>query len=100
MTYFTQMVGLTVHNFLSAAAGIAVLMAVIRGFTIHTAQTIGNFWVDMTWEARSDILIPLALVLAIVLMSQGVVQTLGKNKDGQPSGIDRKQQTARQLPNR
>src|SRR5208283_4984707 len=79
MTYFTQMVGLTVHNFLSAAAGIAVLMAVIRGFTRHTAQTIGNFWVDMT-RSVLYILIPLALVLAIVLMSQGVVQTLSKYK--------------------
>jgi K+-transporting ATPase ATPase A chain len=79
MTYFTQMVGLTVHNFLSAAAGIAVLMAVIRGFTRHTAQTIGNFWVDMT-RSVLYILIPLALVLSIVLMSQGVVQTLSKYK--------------------
>jgi len=79
MTYFTQMVGLTVHNFLSAAAGIAVLMAVIRGFTRHTAQTIGNFWVDIT-RSVLYILIPLALVLAIVLMSQGVVQTLSKYK--------------------
>jgi len=79
MTYFTQMVGLTVHNFLSAAAGIAVLMAVIRGFTRHTAQTIGNFWVDMT-RSVLYILIPLALVLSIVLISQGVVQTLSKYK--------------------
>jgi K+-transporting ATPase ATPase A chain len=79
MTYFTQMVGLTVHNFLSAAAGIAVLMAVIRGFTRHTAQTIGNFWVDIT-RSVLYILIPLALVLSIVLMSQGVVQTLSKYK--------------------
>jgi K+-transporting ATPase ATPase A chain len=79
MTYFTQMVGLTVHNFLSAAAGIAVLMAVIRGFTRHTAQTIGNFWVDMT-RCVLYILIPLALILSIVLMSQGVVQTLSKYK--------------------
>ena len=79
MTYFTQMVGLTVHNFLSAAAGIAVLMAVIRGFTRHTAKTIGNFWVDMT-RSVLYVLIPLALVLAIVLMSQGVVQTLSKYK--------------------
>jgi K+-transporting ATPase ATPase A chain len=79
MTYFTQMVGLTVHNFLSAAAGIAVLMAVIRGFTRHTAKTIGNFWVDMT-RSVLYILIPLALVLSIVLMSQGVVQTLSKYK--------------------
>jgi len=79
MTYFTQMIGLTVHNFLSAAAGIAVLMAVIRGFTRHTAKTIGNFWVDMT-RSVLYILIPLALVLSIVLMSQGVVQTLSKYK--------------------
>jgi K+-transporting ATPase ATPase A chain len=79
MTYFTQMVGLTVHNFLSAAAGIAILMAVIRGFTRHTAQTIGNFWVDMT-RCVLYILIPFALILSIVLMSQGVVQTLNKYK--------------------
>ena len=79
MTYFTQMVGLTVHNFLSAAAGIAILMAVIRGFTRHTAQTIGNFWVDIT-RSVLYVLIPLALVLAIILMSQGVVQTLSKYK--------------------
>ena len=79
MTYFTQMVGLTVHNFLSAAAGIAILMAVIRGFTRHTAQNIGNFWVDIT-RSVLYVLIPLALVLAIILMSQGVVQTLSKYK--------------------
>jgi K+-transporting ATPase ATPase A chain len=79
MTYFTQMVGLTVHNFLSAAAGIAVLMAVIRGFTRHSVQTLGNFWVDMT-RSVFYILIPLSLILAVVLMSQGVVQTLSKYK--------------------
>ncbi|MFZ2036124.1 MAG: potassium-transporting ATPase subunit KdpA [Dehalococcoidales bacterium] len=79
MTYFTQMVGLTVHNFLSAAAGIAVLMAVIRGFTRHSVQTLGNFWVDMT-RSVLYILIPLSLILAVVLMSQGVVQTLSKYK--------------------
>ena len=79
MTYFTQMVGLTVHNFLSAAAGIAVLMAVIRGFTRHSVQTLGNFWVDMT-RSVLYILIPLSLLMAVVLMSQGVVQTLSKYK--------------------
>jgi K+-transporting ATPase ATPase A chain len=82
MTYFTQMVGLTVHNFLSAAAGIAVLMAVIRGFTRHSVQTLGNFWVDMT-RSVLYILIPLSLILAVVLMSQGVVQTLSKYKSAE-----------------
>ena len=75
MSYLTQMLGLTVQNFLSAAAGMAVLAAVIRGFVRHSATTLGNFWVDMT-RSVLYVLLPLSLVLALVLVSQGVVQTL------------------------
>ncbi|MEI2610334.1 MAG: potassium-transporting ATPase subunit KdpA [Candidatus Promineifilaceae bacterium] len=75
MSYLTQMLGMTVQNFVSAAAGMATLVAFIRGFTRHTAQTIGNFWVDLT-RSVLYILLPLAFVVALVLVSQGVVQTL------------------------
>ena len=75
MSYFSQMVGLAVHNFLSAACGMAVLIALIRGFTRHSVKTIGNFWVDLT-RSVLYILLPLAFILALVLVSQGVVQTL------------------------
>jgi len=79
MSYLTQMLGLAVHNFLSAAIGMAVLIALIRGFVRHSAETIGNAWVDMT-RSILYILIPLALILAIVLVSQGVVQTFGASQ--------------------
>ena len=75
MGYLTQMAGLAVQNFLSAAAGMAVLVALIRGFTRRTAQTIGNFWVDLT-RTVLYILLPLSFVLALLLVSQGVVQNL------------------------
>jgi K+-transporting ATPase ATPase A chain len=74
MSYLTQMLGLAVQNFLSAATGMAVLVALIRGFVRRNCQTIGNFWVDMT-RSMLYILFPLSLVLAILLVSQGVVQT-------------------------
>ena len=74
MSYLTQMLGLTVQNFVSAAAGMAILAAFIRGFARHTAQTIGNFWVDLT-RTTLYVLLPLALILAVLLVSQGVVQT-------------------------
>jgi K+-transporting ATPase ATPase A chain len=76
MSYLTQMLGLTVQNFVSAAAGIAVLAAMLRGFSRHSSATIGNFWADMV-RSTLYILLPLSLVLALVLVSQGVVQTLG-----------------------
>jgi potassium-transporting ATPase potassium-binding subunit len=82
MTYLTQMIGLAVHNFLSAAIGMAVLIALIRGFVRHSAQTIGNAWVDMT-RSVLYILIPLSLILAIVLVSQGVVQTFSSSQKAQ-----------------
>jgi potassium-transporting ATPase potassium-binding subunit len=74
MSYLTQMLGLTVQNFVSAASGMATLIALIRGFTRRTVQTVGNFWVDMT-RSTLYILLPLSTVLALVLVSQGVVQT-------------------------
>ena len=73
MSYLTQMLGLAVQNFLSAATGIAVAFAVIRGFARHSAQTIGNFWADII-RITAYLLVPLAFVFALVLVSQGVVQ--------------------------
>ncbi|HLJ42354.1 MAG TPA: potassium-transporting ATPase subunit KdpA [Candidatus Acidoferrales bacterium] len=73
MSYFTQMGGLAYHNFTSAAVGIALAIAVIRGIARHEARTIGNFWVDMT-RGLLWILLPLALVGSLVLVSQGVIQ--------------------------
>src|SRR5450432_1568898 len=73
LSYLTQMLGLGVQNFLSAATGIAVLIALIRGFTRRTSKTIGNFWVDLT-RSTLYILLPLSLILSLVLVSQGVPQ--------------------------
>jgi potassium-transporting ATPase potassium-binding subunit len=74
MSYLTQMLALTVQNFLSAATGMVVVIALIRGFARQSMQTIGNFWLDVT-RTTLYILLPLALVLALALASQGVVQT-------------------------
>lgn len=74
MSYFTQMLALTVQNFVSAAVGMAVLIALIRGFTRESAEMIGNFWVDLL-RGILYILLPLSLLLAVVLVSLGVVQT-------------------------
>lgn len=79
MSYFTQMLGLTVQNFVSAATGMAVLVAFIRGIVRHTTEAIGNFWVDMI-RSILHILLPLALVVAIALVSQGMVQTFSQYK--------------------
>ena len=75
MSFFTQMAGLAVQNFVSAASGMAVLAAFIRGMKRTLSQTIGNVWVDLT-RSVLYILLPLSLVLALILVSQGVVQTL------------------------
>src|SRR5262245_15161923 len=74
MSYLTQMAGLAVQQFVSAAVGMAVLVAVIRGFSNRSAQQLGNFWVDL-YRSMVYILLPLALLLAVVLVSQGVPQT-------------------------
>ncbi len=73
LSYLVQMTALAVQNFFSAAAGMAVLVALIRGFARHTVDTIGNFWVDMT-RSIIYILLPVSIVLALVFVSQGVVQ--------------------------
>ena len=80
MSYLTQMAGLAVQNFLSAATGIAVVIALIRGFARHTARSIGNFWTDVT-RATLYILLPLSTLLAILLVGQGVVQNFSAYKD-------------------
>jgi len=74
MSYLTQMVGLTVHNFVSAATGIAVLAALIRGLTRRETRNLGNFWVDLV-RSTLYILLPLSVVLALALAWQGVPQT-------------------------
>src|SRR6516165_9449378 len=75
MSYLVQMAGLTVHNFASAATGIALALALIRGFVRREARTIGNFWVDLT-RTTLYILIPMSVVVALVLVWQGVPQNL------------------------
>ena len=75
LSYLTQMLGLTSHNFLSAATGMSVLMALIRGLTRKESETIGNFWVDLV-RMVVYILLPLSILLALLLAAEGVVQTL------------------------
>lgn len=80
LSYLTQMLGLSVQNFLSAAVGIAVLVAVIRGFMKRKSKEIGNFWVDLT-KALLYILLPLSIVVSLFLVSQGVVQNFNKYQE-------------------
>ncbi len=75
MSHLTQMLGLGVQNFVSAASGMAVLVALVRGFVRREATGIGNFWVDLT-RSTLYVLLPLSTLLAVVLVSQGVVQSL------------------------
>jgi K+-transporting ATPase ATPase A chain len=79
LAYLTQMLGLTVQNFVSAATGMAVLVAFIRGFRYASASTIGNFWADLV-RSTLYILLPLSVVGAVILVSQGVVQTFSAYK--------------------
>ncbi len=80
MSYLTQMLALTVQNFLSAATGIVVIIALVRGFARHTAQSIGNAWVDLT-RITLYLLLPLSLVFAVFLLSQGVIQNFNAYQD-------------------
>ncbi len=80
LSYLTQSIGLTVQNFVSAATGIAVMFALIRGFVVKKQNTIGSFWKDLT-RSTLYVLIPLSLILALILVSQGVVQTLSPYKE-------------------
>ncbi len=90
MGYLVQMAGLAVQNFLSAATGIAVAIALIRGFARHTAQSIGNFWVDIT-RSTLYVLLPLSAVLALALVSQGVIQNFDAYK--QATTVEARTQT-------
>ncbi len=74
MSYLTQMLGMTVQNFVSSAAGMAVMLPLIRAFTYKLKETVGNFWVDMT-RSVLYVLLPLSIIFAFILVSQGVVQT-------------------------
>jgi potassium-transporting ATPase potassium-binding subunit len=78
LSYLTQMLGLTVQNFLSAATGIAVLLALMRGISTRKGTTVGNFWVDIT-RSIIYVLLPMSIIFSIVLISQGVVQTFLTN---------------------
>src|SRR3984885_12623434 len=80
MSYLTQMAGLAVQNFLSAATGIVVAIALVRGFARHSASTIGNVWADLT-RSTLYILLPVALLVALLLAGQGVVQNFSGYKD-------------------
>ncbi|WP_027795504.1 potassium-transporting ATPase subunit KdpA [Paraburkholderia acidipaludis] len=80
VSYLTQMLGLTVQNFLSAATGIVVVIALIRGFARHSMKTIGNFWVDLT-RTTLYVLVPMAAIIAALLMSQGMIQNFKSYQD-------------------
>ncbi|HYN59147.1 MAG TPA: potassium-transporting ATPase subunit KdpA [Rubrivivax sp.] len=80
MSYLTQMLALAVQNFLSAATGIVVLFALIRGFVARSSASIGNFWVDIT-RVTAYVLLPLSLVFAVFLVSQGVIQNFSPYKE-------------------
>lgn len=95
MSLFTQMAALTTQNFVSAATGIAVLMALIRGLTRSNTTGVGSFWVDVT--RATAVLVPLSLVLALALMATGVPQTLSAVVDGVATGPVASQEAIKQL---
>ncbi len=80
LSYFTQMLALTVQNFFSAASGLAVAFALIRAFARRSAQGIGNFWIDLT-RSTLYILLPLSLIIAVIFMGQGVIQNFAAYQD-------------------
>ena len=73
LSYLSQMVALTIHNFTSAAVGIGLAAALVRGVARHTAETLGNFWVDLV-RVTYCLLLPMCLVFAVFLVSQGMIQ--------------------------
>lgn len=100
LSYLTQMAGLTVQNFVSAAAGMAVLMAFIRSLARRQTTKLGNFWVDLT-RSTLYILLPMSIILALLLVSQGVVQTFSPYKQVtllQPSSLQQPKQDANGNP--
>ncbi|MBL8952948.1 MAG: potassium-transporting ATPase subunit KdpA, partial [Myxococcaceae bacterium] len=96
LSYLTQMVGLTTQNFVSAATGMAVLVALVRGFTRSRSETVGNFWVDLS-RSTLWVLLPLSAVVALVLVSQGVVQTFAATTNGVAVGPAASQVAIKQL---
>ena len=96
LSNFSQMAGLTVQNFASAAVGIAVVVAVIRGFAARSVATLGNFWVDLT-RTMLYVLLPIAFVAALVLVSQGVVQSLAGPSHGIVVGPVASQEAIKEL---
>ena len=100
LSYLTQMIGLTVQNFVSAAAGMAVLVAFIRALARRQTTKLGNFWVDLT-RGILYILLPMSILLALALVSQGVVQTFSPNKQAtllQPTSYQQPKLDARGSP--
>jgi len=97
MSYFTQMAGLAYHNFVSAAVGIALAIALIRGIARVSAKTIGNFWVDVT-RATLWVLLPACFVIALVLVSQGVIQNFHSYQPVYPLDSSAGQQVIPQGP--
>src|SRR6266404_1857403 len=95
LSYFSQMAGLTVHNFVSAATGIAVAIALIRGFARRSVKTIGNFWVDLT-RCTLYVLLPISIVAGLVFVWQGMPQNLGGYVDA--TALDGAKQTIAQGP--
>ncbi|MGZ5713589.1 MAG: potassium-transporting ATPase subunit KdpA [Caldimonas sp.] len=91
MSYLTQMLALTVQNFFSAATGVAVVWALIRGFVARSTGTVGNFWVDAT-RSTLYVLLPLALVFAVFLVGQGVIQNFDAYKDATTLEVNAYQQ--------
>ena len=83
MSHLVQMAGLTVQNFLSAATGIALAIAVTRAFTRNGTRDIGNFWVDVT-RATLYVLLPLSILIALLYVASGAPQTLAANVSRQP----------------
>src|SRR5208337_2561503 len=99
LSYFSQMMGITVQSFLSAASGIAVAIALIRGFARRRAPTIGNFWADMV-RATLYVLLPICIVASLFLIWQGVPQTLDGRLTQQRSKVESNSSRAAQSPRR
>ncbi len=95
LSYFVQMAALTVQNFVSAAVGLAIAIAVVRGFARHEMRTLGNFWVDLT-RGTLYVLLPISVIAALFLCSQGVIQNLNPNTPA--TTIEGAKQTVAQGP--